>query len=288
MKDIWILQKEIFEGFIYQSSLEIKDYLEELGVTIDIYDYRAFKFDIVDGKEILYYKNQEVIDLPKVVFARGNCYKLMHYLNSRGVKIINGFMNMVHMKDKWQTYLNLKEKNILQPRTINSREKLDYTEVTNMLGSPFIVKYRFGAQGSGVYLVHNNDEYEEAISKYYFDDLILQEYISTSYGKDIRVFVVGEDIYGVVRDNSANDFRANLAQGGVSYKFDIPDSLKNTIKVISKEIEAEIVGLDFLFCGDEYTFCEANGNAGYKAFIAQDIDMSKNISNYIWNKYFKG
>ena len=286
MKDIWILQKEVFEGFIYQSSIEIKEYLEDKGVSLDIYDYRAFKFDIVDGKEVLYYKNQVVTKFPKVVFARGNCYKLMHYLNSQGVKIINGFMNMVHMKDKWQTYLNLKEKNILQPRTINSREKLGYGNVVESLGSPFIVKYRFGAQGNGVYLVHNKDEYDDAISKYYFDDLILQEYISTSYGKDIRVFVVGEDIYGVVRDNSANDFRANLAQGGVSYKFDIPESLKKTIKIISHEIDAEIVGLDFLFDGDYYTFCEANGNAGYKAFMAQGVDMSKNISDYIWNKYF--
>ena len=288
MREIWILQKEIFEGFIYQSSIEIKKYLSDKGVNVEIYDYRAFKFDIVDGVEVLYYRNEPVINLPSVVFARGNCYKLMHYLHNHGVKIINGFMNMVHMKDKWQTYLNLKDLNIRQPLTVNFRKRIDYDEAVKVLGSPFIVKYRFGAQGNSVYLVHNNEEYENAISNFYFDDLILQEYITTSYGKDIRIFVIGDDMYGVIRDNSANDFRANLAQGGVSIKFEIPDKLRDAIKIISNAIEAEIVGLDFLFAGEDYTFCEANGNAGYKAFMAHGIDMSKNISDYIYNKYFKG
>ena len=130
LKNIWILQKEIFEGFIYQSSIEIKDNLIEKGVDVEIYDYRAFKFCMVDGVEVLYYKNIPVVDLPQVAFARGNCYKLMHYLHNHGVKIINGFMNMVYMKDKWQTYLNLKDMNIRQPLTLNYKEKKDYDEVT--------------------------------------------------------------------------------------------------------------------------------------------------------------
>ena len=289
MRDcIWILHKEIIDGFIYQSSMEIRDYLVEKGVEVELYDYRAFKFKMVDSVERLFYRNEMVENLPKVVFARGNCYKLMHYLHDHGVKIINGFMNMVHMKDKWQTYLDLQEKNILQPITINSNSSIDYDDIVERLGEPFIVKYRFGAQGKSVYLVHNKEEYESIISNYYFDDLIVQQYISSSYGKDIRIFVVGKDCFGVVRDNSQNDFRANLAQGGVSYTFDIPERLKAVIDTIVDSIEAEIVGLDFLIDGDNFTFCEANGNAGYKAFLAQNIDMSSRISNYIFETYFKG
>ena len=94
---------------------------------------------MVDGKELLYYKNQVVDKLPKVALARGNCYKLMHYLHNHGVKIINGFMNMVHMKDKWQTYLNLLKKNIRQPITMNANKSIEYSEVVEKVGEPFIV-----------------------------------------------------------------------------------------------------------------------------------------------------
>lgn len=285
---IWILHRGFVEGFLHHSTLEIKEYLESFNVDVEIYNYRAMKFCMEDGKEVLYYQNEKITKLPKVAFARGNCYKLMQYLNSNGVTIINGFMNMVHMKDKWQTYLNLKNKDILQPLTLNANTVIPYTDVVNTLGVPFILKYRFGAQGKSVYLIENEEEYNEVTSKFYFDDLILQQYISTSFGKDVRIFVVGDKVFGAVRDNSNNDFRANLAQGGITYKFDIPDSLMPVIKTICNTIEAEIVGLDFLFDNDNFTFCEANGNAGYKAFLAQNIDMSKIIADYIFNKYFNG
>ena len=171
MRDIWILQKEIFEGFIYQSSIDIKTYLQNANVDVEIFDYRAFKFDMVDGKELLYYKNQVVDKLPKVALARGNCYKLMHYLHNHGVKIINGFMNMVHMKDKWQTYLDLKDI-VSQPKTIHSYHTIDYDNVVKEVGTPFIIKYRFGAQGKSVYLINNLDEYLDIVNKYNFDDLL--------------------------------------------------------------------------------------------------------------------
>lgn len=269
------------------STLEIKEYLESQGVDVSTYDYRAIKFGIVDGVETLYYQNKPLDKLPKVVFARGNCYKLMKYLSDKGVAVINGFMNMVHMKDKWQTYLDLKEINIPQPKTINSNKVLDYGAVVEEIGVPFIVKYRFGAQGKSVYLVNSKEEYYNIISSYNFDDLILQEYISTSYGKDIRVFVVGDKYFGAIRDNSKNGFRANLAQGGEAYSYQIDNDLLGMIRLICDKLCAEVVGLDFLFSSNGLVFCEANGNAGYKSFTSQGIDMSKHIADYIYEKYFE-
>lgn len=283
---IWILHRGFVEGFLHHTTQEISDYLKESNINVEIYNYRAMKFCIENGEEVLYYQNEKITELPKVAFARGNCYKLMHFLHNKGVTIINGFMNMVHMKDKWQTYLNLKQQNILQPLTLNANLPIPYSEVVEKLGEPFILKYRFGAQGKSVYLIESEEQYLDTIKKFYFDDLILQQYISTSFGKDIRVFVVGDQVFGAVRDNSNNDFRANLAQGGITYKFDIPERLMPVIKTICNTIDAEIVGLDFLFDNDDFTFCEANGNAGYKAFIAQNIDMSKIIADYICDKYF--
>lgn len=285
--NIWILHSEYYDGFIYQTTLEIKSYLENMGVKVETFNYRAFKFNMENGEECLYYHQEKITTLPKVVFARSDCYKLMHYFDAHGVKVINGFMNMVHMKDKWQTYLDLERVGIAQPKTINSKQVMKFEDVVNGLGLPFIVKYRFGSQGKSVFLIKTEQDYIEILNRYHFDDIILQKYIETSYGKDIRIFVVGDRYFGAVRDNSANDFRANLAQGGITYKFEIPNQLLSTIDAITKEINAEIVGLDFLFDHGNFTFCEANGNAGYKAFLAQNIDMSKIIAEYIHSKYFK-
>lgn len=243
---------------------------------------------MVNSKEILYYKNSPIKELPKVAFARGNCYKLMQYLKNNGVKIINSFINMVYMKDKWQTYLNLKKIGINQPKTINDTKKIEFEDVVKILGKPFVLKYRFGAQGKSVFLINTKEEYDNITLNYYFDDLILQQYIKESKGKDIRIFVVGNKYFGAVRDNTLNDdFRANLAQGGISYEFKISSDFKTIIQKICKNLQVEIVGLDFLFDENNgYSFCEANGNAGYKAFQNQGINISKIIAEYIYNTYF--
>lgn len=277
------------ESFIEHSSIEIKNYLQQFGVNAVCLDYNAIKFKQINNEEVLYYKNEPLLELPKVVFARGNCYKLMHYLKNKGVVIINGFLNMVYMKDKWQTYLELKKININQPRTINSNSVIPFKNVVKELGVPFIVKYRFGSQGKSVFKIETEEEYKNIISKYNFDDLILQEYISTSFGKDIRIFVVGNKYFGAVRDNTQNnDFRANLAQGGISYKFEIDNDFKEEITKICNYFKTEIVGLDFLFGKNgEYVFCEANGNAGFKSFTNQGINMNKIIAEHIYQKYFK-
>lgn len=288
MDDIWILHKGAIEGFIGQTTYEIEEHLKSFGVKVKTYPYNSIKFKKVGSEEFITYQKEVLTDLPKVVFARGNCYKLMHYLHKKGVSIINNFSNMLEMKDKWQTYLNLQKLGINQPKTIYNKTLIPFEDVEKMIGVPFIVKYRFGAQGKGVFLVNNREEYLDIISKYYFDDLILQEFIKTSFGRDIRIFVVGNKYFGAIRDNSKNeDFRANLAQGGVSLKFEIPFNLECTINKIVNELNYEIVGLDFLFDEDGYSFCEANGNAGYKAFTSLGIDMSKIIAEYIFDKYFK-
>lgn len=288
MDDIWILHNGNVGGFISQSTYEIEEYLKAFGVNIKTYSYNAIKFKKMQNEEILLYQNEPVNVFPKVVFARGNCYKLMQFLHKKGVIIINNFTNMLEMKDKWQTYLNLQKLGIKQPKTIYQKTAIPFDEVEKELGVPFIVKYRFGAQGKSVFLVNNEEEYLSVIDKYYFDDLILQEFIKTSFGKDVRIFVVGNKYFGAIRDNSkGDDFRANLALGGVSLEFEIPQDLQCTITKIVSELNYEIVGLDFLFDKEDFSFCEANGNAGYKAFISQGIDMSKIIAEYIFEKYFK-
>ncbi len=288
MGDIWILHNGAIDGFISQTTYEIEKYLKEFGVNVKTYSYNSIKFKKIDNEEFLTYQNQPLNNFPKVVFARGNCYKLMHYLHKKGVIIINNFTNMLEMKDKWQTYLNLQNLGIKQPKTIYNKTVIPFEDVERTLSVPFIVKYRFGAQGKSVFLVNTKQEYLNIISKYYFDDLILQEFVKTSFGRDIRIFVVGNKFFGAIRDNSrGEDFRANLAQGGVSVGFEIPKNLNETIQKIVKELNYEIVGLDFLFDKNDYSFCEANGNAGYKAFTSLGIDMSKIIAEYIFDKYFK-
>ena len=60
-----------------------------------------------------------------------------------------------------------------------------------------MLKINNGSQGSGVELAENFEEImslSEELSKKYNDDVLIQEYISSSKGKDLRVILCGGKI----------------------------------------------------------------------------------------------
>src|SRR5699024_12589051 len=66
--------------------------------------------------------------------------------------------------------------------------------VINMFGFPLIIKEAFGSFGEQVYLVHNQDQLLQTVQKIGSQPFMFQEFIKTSYGKDMRLQVVGRRV----------------------------------------------------------------------------------------------
>src|SRR5699024_11985759 len=79
---------------------------------------------------------------------------------------------------------------------------------------PFVIKEAFGSFGEQVYLVHNKSDVENALDKIGDRPFMCQEFINSSYGKDIRLQVVGDDVITTMKRSSEIDFRANITSGG--------------------------------------------------------------------------
>ena len=158
---------------------------------------------------------------------------------------------------------------------------MEFNDCKNLVGLPFIIKYRFGKQGMNIYIINNENEFKELLKNINPDDYILQEYIQNTYGKDVRVFIVGNKVVGACERVNDSDFKSNLAQGGLSYHFELNEEIIDDSLTLKNELLGDIISVDYVFGDDGLLFCEANTNPGFASFIYLGYPMRQIFMDYI-------
>jgi RimK family alpha-L-glutamate ligase len=201
--------------------------------------------------------------------------RLARYLEQLGYSVFNSSEAIGTCDDKSLTHLALMKERIRMPRTIlapMTYENIGYTNFSfleraaDLLGFPMIVKECFGSFGQQVYLVKNYQQLKEMVLKLRSKKLLFQEYIATSFGRDLRLQVVGDQVIASMYRYSENgDFRANLTLGG-NMKPHVPTQEQEALAVsCCKIIGLDFAGVDLLFGKDgEPIVCEVNSNAHFK------------------------
>ncbi len=222
--------------------------------------------------------------------------KLASYLERLGYPVYNCSRAIEVCDDKALTHLTLMNKDIPMPRTIVAPMTFDnigYTnyefleEIVTRLGFPMVIKECFGSFGQQVYLVHTLEETRERMQVIGAKPVLFQEFLQTSFGRDIRLQVVGGKVIASMYRYSENgDFRANLTIGGKMMPFE------PTVKQKALAIRCcEIIGLDFAGVdllygeGEEPIVCEVNSNAHFKnIFDCTGVNAADAIMEHIRNK----
>ena len=115
-------------------------------------------------------------------------FAVLMQLESLGVICINNVNSLDLSKDKVKTSQVLASCGLPVPKTIYcNKNNINYNFIEQNIQYPMVVKIIDGTQGKGVFLVNNIKEAQDVISKMDTNDVIFQEYISTSFGSDIRV-----------------------------------------------------------------------------------------------------
>ena len=201
--------------------------------------------------------------------------RLAYYLEQLGYPVFNSSKAIELCDDKSLTHLTLMNSGIPMPRTIiapKTFENIGYTnykflhQVAERIGFPLVVKESFGSFGQQVYLVKNIEELEEQVKHIGVKPILFQEFIKTSFGKDIRLQVVGNKIIAsMYRYTENGDFRANLSIGGKMENY-LPTKEQCDLALQCCEVlELDFAGVDLLFGEDEKPIvCEVNSNAHFK------------------------
>ena len=269
----WILAKTRFHKS-YETSRLVEEF-EKAGVRISVIDPN--EIDIFVNKEnrqsILV--NGDSVRLPSFVFPRtgsGTTYHakaVIRHFERMGVILINGSDAIDNVKDKLYSHQILAQSNLDIPNTLLLKHPINLDFVEKHIGYPAIVKTISGSYGKGVFFVEKKKQLEQLITmaeitqKSY--NIVIQEFIKDTWGKDLRVFVVNNKVVGcMLRQATDDDFRANISRGGEGIPYEVNDQIEWISSEASKALDLDIAGVDLLFDGDGYKICEVNSNPGFE------------------------
>lgn len=251
-------------------------------------------FDIIINKGIFY--KGKAFDLPEIVLVRLGAgitpteLAIIRYFELSGIPCVNSSHSINKVQDKFQTSSILSFAGISVPTAMIAKYPKTNDLVSSNINFPCIVKVIVGSFGEGIYLCHSLHEYNNIIefthSLHVPDTLIVQKYLGDHPGEDLRVFVIGDEVLGVMKRTAPiGDFRANISKGGSGTAVPITDKIRDIALHTTKVLGLNIAGIDLLFDGDDFSVCEANSNPGFSGFEKYcNINVADAISAYIKSK----
>ena len=291
----WILHKHS-DFLIKPETYEIQKLIEEgKQVGIEILVLQPEQIEIIvnrdDRKSI--FVNDVSIPLPDFIIPRmgaGTTYfalALIRHLEKLGVYSFNSANSIDIVKDKLYQFQILAESGMPIPKTMLAKFPLDLHVVGKHIGFPVVVKTLTGSQGSGVFLCETLHSLEELMHMIENSNpnvnLIFQEFVKTSHGRDLRVVTVGGRVVGAMVRNAADgNFKANYSRGGTVEKFEITPEIEWLVLEIARKLDLDIAGIDLLFDGNGFKICEVNSSPGFEGLEqACEKNIAKEIIQFV-------
>lgn len=267
----------IINGFLREEKFfslysALKQSADRAGLQLELKTNIELMCDIASGKTVA---NEA---LPPFAIFWDKDVRLAKTLEAAGMKLFNSAGAIELCDDKSLTHIALMNR-VPQPKTVLiplTFPRVGYTDCTflekiaDYLGFPFVIKQCFGSFGAGVYLARNMDEAKAALMKTAGGAAIAQQYIASSFARDIRAYVVGDKVAAaMLRHNESGDFRANVAQGGKADAYTLSEAQAALAVKTAQILGCTFAGVDLLFGENgEMTVCEVNSNAHFAGISA--------------------
>ena len=292
----WILYRDASEA-VWSKSYEIKRFkevAESLGIDLRIVDPSQFDLIVTrDDRKSIVLDGEEVA-LPDFLLPRmgaGTTYfalAVIRHLERLGVHTVNASESIDAVKDKLYTHQILAQSNLPIAKSMLAKFPVDIDTAEKNLGFPIVVKTLSGSQGTGVFLCETRSHFEDSMQLIEATksnvNIILQEFVSTSRGQDLRVFVVGGRAVAVMRRVSANgSFKANFSQGANVESYELTPEIEWLASEASRLLGLDVAGIDLLFDGEHFKICEANSSPGFEGVEScHDLSIPHQIFSFIY------
>jgi RimK family alpha-L-glutamate ligase len=208
----------------------------------------------------------------------------LHWLEKRGVPVINSARAIERSVDKFYTTALLQEAGLPTPETIVCEGASDAIAALEAMGDA-IVKPLFGSMGHGMMRVTDRDTAFRVART--LEQLHVVYYIQRTVdhgGRDVRVFVLGGRVLGAIERLAPDgQWRTNVSLGGAARPLDLPALWQEMALRAAAAIGAEYAGVDLLPSRDGTVFVlEVNGIPGWQGLKqATGIDVAGAIVDYV-------
>lgn len=196
--------------------------------------------------------------LPDYAIVRTISPRLTKALEELRIPTFNNSKTSQIANDKYKTYLFAKALGVPVMNTVSFENCEDTPSDATY---PCVIKTVDGHGGSEVFLVKNDEECKEVLALHKNKRFIMQE-LSSEPGVDMRVYVLDGEILMAVKRTSKSDFRSNFSLGGSAELTTVDEKVKDYVKLISQELCADLIGIDFIRHNGEWILNEIEDVVG--------------------------
>ena len=204
-----------------------------------------------------------------------------------GVVVVNTARAMEIAIDKYLALQRLAGQGLLVPRTYVGQSGRQALSAFDQLDGDVVVKPLFGSEGRGITRISDRALAERAFKmlEQLGAVIYMQEFIVHDH-QDIRLFVLGRQVWGMRRENRA-DWRANVSRGAVVERIEVTPSLGALAEHATRCVGAEVAGVDVLI--DRHgcpVIIEVNAVPGWRALArVAAVDVAGEIVQYVETRH---
>jgi ribosomal protein S6--L-glutamate ligase len=229
----------------------------------------------VRSLDALFVRTMPLGSLEQVIFRMN----ALHVAKEAGTRVLNPPRCLEVCIDKWLTIQKARSEGLLTPRTICCQTRDEALHAWNVLGEDCIVKPIFGGEGRGIVRVQEYDMAWRVFStlEQLRSVIYIQEFVRND-GTDLRLLVLGEELYCVRRDGGGN-WKANVSQGGTAARIEPTFEQADIAYRAAKIVGGWMVGVDVIEDADgRNVLIEVNAVPGWRATAAAvEVDIAKRM-----------
>lgn len=273
------------------STRRLKEAAEQRQHTVKVLNTLKFAIDLERGSPDLYYRQKPLSNYDAVLPRIGA--SITYY----GTAVVRQFQEMdvfcantshgiLNSRDKLRSLQILSRHHIGIPRTTFVRDKKDVLPaIARVGGAPVVIKLIEGTQGIGVLLADTVKQAESIIEllQSQKQNVLIQKFVAESKGKDIRAFVVGDQVVAAMRRVAqGQEFRSNVHRGGVAEPVELDEQYRQTAVRCTQILGLSVAGVDMLEGKDGPQVMEVNSSPGLEGIeTATELDIAGAIIDYI-------
>jgi len=269
----------------------LKEAADQRGHNAKVLNTLKFSIDLDRGNPDLYFRQKPLSTYDAVLPRIGA--SITYY----GTAVVRQFQEMdvfcantahgiINSRDKLRSLQILSRHNIGIPRTTFVRDKKDVLPAIERVGgAPVVIKLIEGTQGIGVLLADTVKQAESIIEllQSQKQNVLIQKFVAESKGKDIRAFVVGDQVVAAMRRVAqGQEFRSNVHRGGIAERVELDDQYKETAVRCAQILGLRVAGVDMLEGKEGPQVMEVNSSPGLEGIeSATELDVAGAVIDYI-------
>ena len=273
------------------STRRLREAAEQRGHSVKVLNTLKFAIDLRPGQPDLFFRQKHLSHYHAVLPRIGASITyfgtaVVRQFEQMDVFCANSSAGIANSRDKLRSLQILSRHQIGIPQTTFVRDKKDVLPAIERVGgAPVVIKLLEGTQGIGVLLAESASSAEAIIELLHIQNqnVLIQKFVAESKGRDIRAFVVGDQVVAAMRRVAqGQEFRSNVHRGGVAEALTLDVRYSETAVRAAQIMGLRVAGVDMLESKEGPQIMEVNSSPGLEGIEGcTQLDVAGAIIDYI-------